>query len=204
VQVQSDIGLTFSAALRSILRQAPNVIMIGEIRDRETAEIAVNAALTGHLVLSTLHTNDAPSAITRLIDIGIPPFLVSSSLRGILAQRLVRTICSHCKTPCRPTEADLRLLGPAGLVQQENTLYHGAGCASCGQSGYKGRKGIFELMQLNDELRQMIYAGASTSHLRHKAREQGMTTLREDGLRKVIAGLTTLPELLRVTMGDEA
>ncbi|MCF7817722.1 MAG: Flp pilus assembly complex ATPase component TadA, partial [Kiritimatiellales bacterium] len=197
VQVRAGIGLTFAAALRSILRQAPNVIMIGEIRDRETAEIAINSALTGHLVLSTLHTNDAPSAVTRLVDIGVKPFLVSSSVRGIMAQRLVRTICPHCKTAYIPTEADIRMLGAV------SKLHKGEGCAACSQTGYLGRKGIFELMEVNDEIQQLIYSGLSAAALRAKARALGMRTLREDGLRKVAGGITTLNEILRVTMGDE-
>ncbi len=198
VHVRPGIGLTFGAALRSMLRQAPNIIMIGEIRDRETAEIAVNAALTGHLVLSTLHTNDAPSAVTRLADIGVKPFLVSSSVRGIMAQRLVRTICPHCKTAHDPTETESRLLG--GATQ----LFSGKGCAECGQTGYRGRKGIFELLNVNDEIRQMIYAGATTTELRAAARGQGMRTLREDGLRKAADGTTTIAEVLSVTMRDES
>lgn len=197
VHVRADIGLTFSAALRSILRQAPNIIMIGEIRDRETAEIAVNAALTGHLVLSTLHTNDAPSAITRLADIGIKPFLVSSSVRGIMAQRLVRTICESCKTPHAPTPAEQNLVGNIPKV------WNGAGCPACGNTGYLGRKGIFELMNVNDDLRQMIYNGATSTELRASARALSMCTLREDGLRKVADGITTINEVLRVTMRDE-
>ncbi len=198
VHVRPDIGLTFSTALRSILRQAPNIIMIGEIRDRETAEIAVNSALTGHLVLSTLHTNDAPSAVTRLLDIGVKPFLVSSSVRAIMAQRLVRTICEHCKIEVRPTEAEKTLVGSV------DRLFKGEGCASCGQTGYTGRKGIFELLNIDDEVRHMIYSGVTAAELRTKARELGMRTLREDGLRKVGNGITTLSEVLRVTMRDEA
>ncbi len=196
--MRPDIGLTFSTALRSILRQAPNIIMIGEIRDRETAEIAVNSALTGHLVLSTLHTNDAPSAVTRLLDIGVKPFLVSSSVRAIMAQRLVRTICEHCKIEVRPTEAEKTLVGSV------DRLFKGEGCASCGQTGYTGRKGIFELLNIDDEVRHMIYSGVTAAELRTKARELGMRTLREDGLRKVGNGITTLSEVLRVTMRDEA
>jgi general secretion pathway protein E/type IV pilus assembly protein PilB len=196
VHVRSDIGLTFGAALRSILRQAPNTIMIGEIRDRETAEIAVNAALTGHLVLSTLHTNDAPSAVTRLNDIGVKPFLASSSLRGIMAQRLVRTICGHCKTEHEPSELERRLVGSAA------TLYSGEGCAACGQTGYSGRRGIFELLQVTDAIREMIYQKAELSELRNEARAMGMRTLREDGMRKAAEGLTTVNEVLRVTMKD--
>ena len=198
VQVRSDIGLTFSAALRSILRQAPNIIMIGEIRDRETAEIAVNASLTGHLVLSTLHTNDAPSAVNRLTDIGIKPFLLSSSLRGIMAQRLVRTICADCKTEYAPSEAETGFAG-SSLPR----LWKGEGCVSCGQTGFHGRKGIFELLSIDDHLREMIYHQASVSDLRAAARSAGMHTLREDGIRKAAAGITTISEILRVTMRDE-
>ncbi|MCZ7592500.1 MAG: type II secretion system ATPase GspE [Kiritimatiellae bacterium] len=202
VQVRSDIGLTFGAALRSILRQAPNIIMIGEIRDLETAEIAVNASLTGHLVFSTLHTNDAPSAVTRLIDIGVKPFLVASSTRAIMAQRLVRKICERCKEQVQPTDAELRIFG--GLSGQLETaqLYRGRGCSECNQTGYRGRLGIFEIFLINDEVRHMIYERVSASHLRARARELGMRTLREDGIRKVIAGQTTLEEVVRTTMGD--
>ena len=202
VHVRADIGLTFSAALRSILRQAPNIIMIGEIRDIETAEIAVNASLTGHLVFSTLHTNDAPSAITRLIDIGVKPFLVASSLRGIMAQRLCRQICSKCKEPYAPTDMELRLLGPAAEQVRQSQLVHGRGCQECSHSGYKGRVGLFEIFVLNDEVRHMIYERVSSSEMRVRARELGMRTLREDGIRKVVAGVTTLKEVFRVTMGD--
>ncbi|QBG49069.1 type II/IV secretion system protein [Verrucomicrobia bacterium S94] len=196
VRVRPDIGLTFSAALRSMLRQAPNIIMIGEIRDRETAEIAVNAALTGHLVLSTLHTNDAPSAVTRLTDIGIKPFLISSAVRGIMAQRLVRTICKNCKTGYAPSETETQLVG------RITNLWKGEGCPACGNTGYHGRKGLFELMAINDELRELIYHQAPTAELRTSASACGMRTLREDGLRKAADGETTLSEVLRVTMGD--
>lgn len=204
VHVRSDIGLTFSAALRSILRQAPNIIMIGEIRDMETAEIAVNASLTGHLVFSTLHTNDAPSAITRMMDIGVKPFLVASSTRGIMAQRLVRKICSSCKEEYQPSDLELRLLGPHAEQVREAKLYRGAGCADCSGTGYKGRWGVFEIFAINDEVRHMIYEQVTAADLRRKARELGMRTLREDGLRKALAGMTTLQEVLRVTMGDAA
>jgi type IV pilus assembly protein PilB len=202
VHVRADIGLTFAAALRSILRQAPNIIMIGEIRDLVTAEIAINASLTGHLVFSTLHTNDAPSAITRLIDIGVKPFLVASSTRAIMAQRLVRKICSSCKEEYTPTDAELRLLGPAAEQVKQNRLFRGAGCAECAQTGYRGRSGIYEIFLINDDVRHMIYERVAATDLRHRARELGMRTLREDGLRKAIAGLTTLEEIFRVTMGD--
>jgi type IV pilus assembly protein PilB len=202
VQVRTDIGMTFSAALRAILRQAPNIIMIGEIRDFETAEIAVNASLTGHLVFSTLHTNDAPSAVTRLIDIGVKPFLVASSVRAIMAQRLVRKICDKCKEPHAPAEAELRLLGPAAKQLGEVQLFHGKGCPDCAFTGYRGRLGIYEIFQIDDQVRNLIFEQVSSSELRIKARELGMRTLREDGLRKVVAGITTLEEVLRVTMGD--
>ena len=203
VHVRSDIGLTFGSALRSILRQAPNIIMIGEIRDKETAEIAVNASLTGHLVLSTLHTNDAPSAITRMIDIGVKPFLVASSTRGIMAQRLVRKICEKCRQEIKATDNELRSLGPAAERISQSTLYKGKGCSECNHTGYRGRAGIFEIFVINDEVRHMIYERVSSSNLRQKARELGMRTLREDGIRKVLAGMTTLEEIFRVTMGDQ-
>jgi general secretion pathway protein E/type IV pilus assembly protein PilB len=202
VHVRPDIGLTFASALRSILRQAPNIIMIGEIRDMETAEIAINASLTGHLVFSTLHTNDAPSAVIRLIDIGVKPFMVASSTRAIMAQRLVRRICPACKEEYKPDDMELRLLGSWSAQMSEATLYRGAGCADCAHSGYRGRLGIFEVFVLNDEVRHMIYDQVSATDLRNRARELGMRTLREDGLRKVLAGMTTLEEVLRVTMGD--
>ncbi len=202
VHVRSDIGLTFASALRAMLRQAPNIIMIGEIRDLETAEIAVNASLTGHLVFSTLHTNDAPSAVTRLIDIGVKPFLVASSTRAIMAQRLVRKICERCKEPTKATDAELRLLGPAAEQIAASNLYRGRGCSDCAFTGYRGRIGLFEIFLITDAVRHLIFERASASVLRAKARELGMRTLREDGLRKVIAGQTTLEEVFRVTMGD--
>jgi len=202
VQVRADIGMTFAAALRAILRQAPNIIMIGEIRDLETAEIAVNASLTGHLVFSTLHTNDAPSAVTRLIDMGVKPFLVASSTRAIMAQRLVRKICDKCKEPYTPEEDEMRLLGPAAQQLQNAQLYHGKGCADCKFTGYRGRIGIFEIFLIDDQVRNLIFEQVAATELRIKARELGMRTLREDGLRKVLAGQTTLSEVLRVTMGD--
>ena len=202
VQVRTDIGMTFSAALRAILRQAPNIIMIGEIRDLETAEIAVNASLTGHLVFSTLHTNDAPSAVTRLIDIGVKPFLVASSTRAIMAQRLVRKICEKCKEPYVAQESELRLLGPAAKQLASAQLFHGKGCADCSFTGYRGRLGIYEIFQIDDQVRNLIFSQVSSTELRLKARELGMRTLREDGVRKVVAGITTLEEVLRVTMGD--
>jgi general secretion pathway protein E/type IV pilus assembly protein PilB len=203
VQVRTDIGMTFSAALRAILRQAPNIIMIGEIRDLETAEIAVNASLTGHLVFSTLHTNDAPSAVVRLIDIGVKPFLVASSTRAIMAQRLVRKICEKCKEQYAPTDAELRLLGPAAAQLEQAILYRGKGCGDCRFTGCRGRLGLFEIFVLNDDVRNMIFSNVGSMELRQMARQLGMRTLREDGLRKVVAGMTTLTEVLRVTMGDQ-
>ena len=202
VHVRTDIGLTFASALRSILRQAPNIIMIGEIRDFETAEIAVNASLTGHLVFSTLHTNDAPSAIIRLIDIGVKPFLVASSTRAIMAQRLVRRVCDKCKEEYKPADSELKMLGPAAQQFADTRLLRGKGCTECTFTGYRGRLGIFEIFVVNDEVRHMIFERVAASDLRTKARELGMRTLREDGLRKVVAGVTTLQEVLRVTMGD--
>ena len=202
VQVSEAVGLTFSFALRSILRQAPNVIMIGEIRDLETATIAINASLTGHLVFSTLHTNDAPSAVTRLIDIGVKPFLVASSTRALMAQRLVRKVCRQCAAPCMPTDAEMRSLGLDAASLQGASLQKGQGCSNCSNTGYRGRFGIFEIFVIDDEARKLIYEKVSSSVLRARAREMGMRTLREDGIRKVLAGLTTPDEVIRATVGD--
>ena len=202
VQVSELVGLTFSAALRSILRQAPNIIMIGEIRDLETATIAINASLTGHLVFSTLHTNDAPSAVTRLIDIGVKPFLVASSTRALMAQRLVRKICKRCAEPFVPTEHELKQLGLAGEAMQGANFMHGRGCSECSSTGHRGRMGIFEVFVIDDDVRKLIYDKVPSSVLRLRAREMGMRTLREDGIRKVLAGLTTPDEVIRATVGD--
>ncbi|MDX9867041.1 MAG: ATPase, T2SS/T4P/T4SS family [Kiritimatiellia bacterium] len=202
VQVNKDVGLDFSAALRSILRQAPNIVMIGEIRDHETADIAMEAALTGHLVFSTLHTNDAPSAVTRLLDIGVKPFLVASALRAAMAQRLVRAICDKCRAEHKPTERELKMLGAVSKNATVSQMYKGAGCPACGQSGYKGRKGIFEIFQIDDTIQRLIFDHSPATVLRTRAREMGMRTLREDGLLKVASGMTTLEEVLRATMGD--
>lgn len=202
VQVNEAVGLSFSRALRSMLRQAPNVIMLGEIRDMETATIAINASLTGHLVFSTLHTNDAPSAVTRLIDIGVKPFLVASSARGIMAQRLVRRVCKRCSAVYEPTETELRSLSIDPGSQEEATYRRGKGCSECSKTGYRGRFGIFEIFVVDDEARKLIYEKASSSVLRSRAREMGMRTLREDGTRKVLAGLTTADEVIRATVGD--
>jgi general secretion pathway protein E/type IV pilus assembly protein PilB len=202
VQVNESVGLTFSMALRSILRQAPNVIMIGEIRDLETASIAINASLTGHLVFSTLHTNDAPSAVTRLIDIGVKPFLVASSTRALMAQRLVRKVCRQCAAAYTPSDAEMRALGlePGGV--HGATFMKGKGCANCSNTGYRGRFGIFEIFVIDDEARKLIYEKVPSSVLRSRAREMGMRTLREDGVRKAQAGLTTPDEVIKSTVGD--
>ena len=202
VQVNADIGMTFPAALRSMLRQAPNIIMIGEIRDLETASIAINASLTGHLVFSTLHTNDAPSAVARLVDIGVQPFLVSSSIRAVVAQRLVRRLCPQCKEPHELTDGELRGLRLERSQVDGATVMKGRGCESCRYVGYKGRLGIFEIFLVDDEVRHMINERASTIELRKRARELGMRTLREDGVRKVLAGLTTAEEVISATMSD--
>lgn len=202
VPVNSDIGMTFPAALRSILRQAPNIIMIGEIRDMETASIATNASLTGHLVLSTLHTNDAPSAVARLVDIGIKPFLVSSSVRSVLAQRLVRRLCPKCKVPSELSEYEMHVLRIESRQMDQAHIMRAQGCELCRGKGYKGRMGIFELFLVDDEVRNMINNNASTIQLRQRARELGMRTLREDGVRKVLAGMTTAEEVITTTMTD--
>jgi general secretion pathway protein E/type IV pilus assembly protein PilB len=202
VQVSESVGLTFAMALRSILRQAPNVIMVGEIRDLETASIAINASLTGHLVFSTLHTNDAPSAVTRLIDIGVKPFLVASSTRCLMAQRLVRKVCKQCAAPWMPPENELRQLGLDASNIQGATFMKGKGCSNCNITGHRGRFGIFEIFIIDDDARKLIYEKVSSSVLRNRAREMGMRTLREDGIRKVLAGLTTPDEVIRATVGD--
>lgn len=202
VQVNTEIGMTFPAALRSILRQAPNIIMIGEIRDLETASIATNASLTGHLVFSTLHTNDAPSAVARLIDLGVQPFLVASSVRAVMAQRLIRRLCNNCKQPGELTDTELRALGIEASRLSEAQVMKPVGCEECRHIGYKGRMGIFENFVIDDEVRHMINKRTSTFVLRQRARELGMRTLREDGVRKVLAGLTSADEVISITVGD--
>jgi type IV pilus assembly protein PilB len=202
VQVNTEIGMTFPAALRSILRQAPNIIMIGEIRDLETASIATNASLTGHLVFSTLHTNDAPSAVARLIDLGVQPFLVASSVRAIMAQRLLRRLCAHCKQTGELSETELRALQIEPGQLSEAQVMKPVGCDRCRQTGYKGRMGIFEIFEIDDDVRHMINKRSSTLLLRQRARELGMRTLREDGVRKVLAGLTSAEEVISITVGD--
>ena len=203
IAVRGDIGLTFAMGLRHILRQDPNVIMVGEIRDLETAEIAIRAALTGHLVFSTLHTNDAPSAFTRLTDMGIEPFLVASSVEAVLAQRLVRTICSKCKTPQKVSRDYLLRIGFPENEIETSTFYKGAGCEDCRQQGYQGRKGIYELLFLDEAIRPLILQRAAASTIAQRAMENGMRTLRNDGWKKVKAGSTTIEEVLRVTQTEE-
>jgi len=202
VHVSEAVGLTFAAALRAMLRQAPNVIMLGEIRDLETATIAINASLTGHLVFSTLHTNDAPSAVTRLIDIGVPPFLVASSSRMLMAQRLVRRVCRRCGGVYLPPENELRSLNIDPAKATSATFLKGKGCSDCNKTGYRGRFGIFEIFVIDDEARKLIYDKVPASVLRTRAREMGMRTLREDGARKVLAGMTSPEEVIRATIMD--
>jgi type II secretion system protein E len=223
IQVHSKIGLTFAACLRSILRHDPDVILIGEMRDLETAESAIQASLTGHLVFSTLHTNDAPSAITRLIDMGIEPFLVSSTVEGVMAQRLVRTICPDCKTPFTPHVDELPIDFPTGAAAEAlltpgstlpqvpfakgqsgpvPTIYKGAGCRACRQTGFRGRTGIHELMVMTDSIREMVVTRVNAGVIRHEAMKLGMKSLRQDGWRKVLMGQTTVDEVARVTAGD--
>jgi type IV pilus assembly protein PilB len=204
VQVNDIVGFTFATALRAILRQAPNIVMIGEIRDITTASIAINASLTGHLVFSTLHTNDAPGAVTRLVDIGVKPFLVASSTRCLMAQRLVRKICKKCIAPYQPSEYEMNMLGLTMQDVKNANIQKGRGCQNCNGSGNRGHFGIFEIFVIDDEARKLIYDRVPTNVLRQRAREMGMRTLREDGIRKVLAGLTTPEEVIRSTVGDEA
>ena len=199
VPVNENVGMTFSAALRSFLRQDPDVIMVGEMRDLETTQIAIQASLTGHLVFSTLHTNDAPSAVVRLIDIGAEPFLISSTLLAVLAQRLVRKICRKCITNFEPTENQLSLLGMTPAELGDKTFSYGSGCPACNDTGYKGRKGIYELLIVNDPIREMINQRVPTAVLRQKAMEDGMTTLRQDGIRLIFNGEVTMEEVLKYT-----
>lgn len=203
VQVRREVGMTFSAALRSMLRQAPNIIMIGEIRDLETADIAVNASLTGHMVFSTLHTNDAPSAVSRLVDMGVKPFMVSASLRGVLAQRLVRRICPDCTAPYTPSEKELISIGMTISDLSNANFQKGKGCSKCHNTGCRGRRGVFEIFMVNEEIQEMIYMNVSLVELRRKVRDLGMRTMREDGIRKIAAGITTIEEVLSTTIEVE-
>lgn len=199
VNIKESIGLTFPASLRSFLRQDPNIILVGEIRDFETADIAIKAALTGHMVLSTLHTNDAPSTIARLINMGIEPFLVSSAVRMVVAQRLIRRLCSGCKTEAKIPAQTLIDIGFAPEEAKTIKIYEGKGCEKCNNTGYKGRVGLFEAMEIDEEIREQIMVGVSTSELRQKAREKGMLTLRQSGIEKIKAGMTSISEVLRET-----
>ncbi len=199
IPVHEAIGLTFARVLRAFLRQDPDIIMIGEIRDKETAEIAVQASLTGHLVFSTLHTNDASGAVTRLIDMGVEPFLISSTLEGVLAQRLVRTICQECKQPYQPDKEVLELLGLTPEQVQDRPFYHGTGCLRCNETGYKGRRGVYEYLRVADPIRDLINERKPTIVIRDKAMELGMRTLRQDGIRCILDGLTTVEEVLKYT-----
>ena len=199
VPIQEAIGLTFARALRAFLRQDPDRIMVGETRDLETAQIAIQASLTGHLVFTTLHTNDAPGAVARLIDMGVEPFLIASSLEGVLGQRLVRRICKGCKTPYEPSESVLRQIGLSVHDIGDKNFYYGTGCDQCNQTGYKGRKGIYELLDVTEPIRELITARAPSVVIRQKAIELGMTTLRSDGLRSIFEGETTIEEVLKYT-----
>jgi len=201
VQINPKIDLDFVKCLRHILRQDPDIIMVGEIRDIETAQMAVQSALTGHLVLSTLHTNDAASTITRLLDMNIEPFLITATINAVIAQRLVRTICSNCKEKVVP---DKKLLAEMNLTAKKTagkSFYKGKGCNVCGNKGYKGRIGIFEILILDDDIRHLIINNASTAKIRERAEKNGMKLLREDGLRKVFKGITSLEEVVNVTQG---
>jgi len=204
VQMKPDIGLTFAKCLRSILRQDPDVIMVGEIRDLETAEIAAQASLTGHIVFTTLHTNDAPSSIARLLDLGVEPFLITATIEGIVAQRLVRKICEKCKTPFEPTEAQLMELGLTPADVKGKNFYYGRGCNKCNNTGYRGRTGIFEIMVFTDEIRELIMNQASTGLLRAAGLKAGMKLLRENGLAAIYDGITTIEEVVKETISEEA
>jgi type IV pilus assembly protein PilB len=199
VLVRNDVGMTFAAALKAFLRQDPNIIMVGEIRDLETGSIAIKAALTGHLVLSTLHTNDAPSTVTRMIDMGIEPFNVASAVNLIVAQRLLRRICVNCKQEHEYTPEELHALGIARDAARGLTFYKGAGCDSCNGSGYKGRQGAYEVMAMSSALRRLVLKGGSTEELRELAVQEGMLTLRMDGMVKIKKGITTLEEVVKET-----
>lgn len=202
VPVRKRIGMTFAAALKAMLRQAPNIIMVGEIRDRETAEIAINASLTGHMVFSTLHTNDAPSAVTRLVDIGVKPYLVATSLRAAMAQRLVRRNCPECSQPHEPTRRELAAINLELAERRDARFMKGTGCPRCYNQGVRGRFGIFEIFQVNEEIEKLVYSGGTSAQMRTIAKELGMRTMREDGVRKALAGMTSLEEVLSVTVDD--
>ena len=199
VQINHQVGLDFARCLRAFLRQDPDKIMVGEIRDLETAQIAVQASLTGHVVLATLHTNDSPGAVTRLMDMGLEPFLIAASLEGVLGQRLVRRICPTCRTAYEPDQEIIDMLGVDPIEIADKQFFFGKGCAECSNSGYRGRQGLFELLLVNDTLRDLITAKAPTLVLKQKAIELGMRTLRDDGLRAIFDGATTVDEVLKYT-----
>jgi type II secretory ATPase GspE/PulE/Tfp pilus assembly ATPase PilB-like protein len=207
-EVKHNIGLDFQSIIRAMLRQAPNIILVGEIRDKETAEIAIQASLTGHLVFSTLHTNDSAGAVSRLLDLGVEPYLVSSSLVAVLAQRLVRRACPDCKREYKPTPRELRELGLLSTedgpdqIEDSGKFFIGAGCDKCFQTGYRGRTGIYELMLVNAEIQNLVYQRTSAGIIKKAALDAGLQTLRMDGARKVLAGVTTIAEVLRVTQAD--
>ena len=203
VEIKHQIGLDFAAVIRSMLRQAPNIILVGEMRDLETAQMGIQASLTGHLVFSTLHTNDAPGAITRLVDMGVPPYLVASSVIGIMAQRLVRRVCPKCARPYTPTDAELEAAHITPEMAAKATFLKGKGCVSCNKSGYRGRQAIFELMMMSSKIRELTFRNASTSDIRRAARGEGMHVLFEDGITKVLKGITTIEEVLRVARLEE-
>jgi type IV pilus assembly protein PilB len=203
VQIHEEIGLTFANALRSFLRQDPDIILVGEIRDFETAEIAIKAALTGHLVLSTLHTNDAPSTVNRLLNMGVEPFLVASSVNLMLAQRLVRKICPECKQPAEISDQALLDLGLPPEEFKGHTFYRGKGCKNCSDTGFKGRMALYEVMPVGENLKELILQGASALDIKKEAIRQGMKTIRQSGITKFKEGITTIEEVLRATVGDE-
>jgi type IV pilus assembly protein PilB len=206
-EVKAKIGMTFARIIRAMLRQNPNILLVGEIRDEETANTAIQASLTGHLVFSTLHTNDAPSAVTRLVDMGVQPFLVASSVMAVMAQRLVRKVCPKCKTRMEPAAHILQGLGLRPEIAKKANFMKGKGCSHCNKTGYRGRLGIYELMIMSSTIREMTFKGEPTMNLRRVARKQGMRTLFEDGMIKAIKGITTLEEVLRITqheMGGES
>ncbi|HNU68994.1 MAG TPA: ATPase, T2SS/T4P/T4SS family, partial [Myxococcota bacterium] len=202
VHVNTKIGLTFASGLRAFLRQDPDVILIGEIRDRETAEIAVQASLTGHLVFSTLHTNDASSAFTRLVDMGIEPFLIASSVLATVAQRLVRVVCRECRERYEPSRGELETLG-IDRIRPEDTFYRAVGCPACSMTGYSGRNAIYEILKVEDQVRELVMKSADASEIKRMAMSLGMRTLRQDGVDKVRRGITTAEEVMRVTQGDD-
>ena len=203
VQAHPEIGLNFARGLRSFLRHDPDVIMVGEIRDLETAEIAVRAALTGHLVLSTVHTNDSPSAITRFIDMGVPAYLVNATFNMVMSQRLVRRICDNCKTSYKITQKKIKEMGLAGKLSTGTTLYHGEGCSKCNRSGYKGRFAIFEVMRVSDRIRDAVIKNSSLMEIKKTAQTAGMLSMLEQGIKKAKAGMTSIEEVIRIASSED-